>query len=216
MSQLEFSEDEWKKYVHTSAEHYTRNLVKSKDFTYDLILLAWLPGQKSAIHDHKDSGCWMRILNGQLVERRYSEQELGVEKEIKLNLVSETISGASETIFIDNNRGVHSVENNGKEICLSLHLYSPPITECRVWAHGEEETPSIFKASFHSIFGFPLPQHMFKPSNKASLGGKYWPLKKEEPSDKQLSGLMAKKLRTNPPATIASSSSHSGSSSEEE
>lgn len=174
MHQIAFNKEEWAKYIHESQEHYTRNLVSSKDFVYDLLLLVWVPGQRSAIHDHKESSCWMRILQGELTEKRYVE--VPTPEGSRLELVAAKAAKSPDVLYIDNDRGVHAIENTGAVTALSLHLYSPPITECRVWSNADVEKPGAFKASFHSIYGIVLPQHMFKPSPAASIGGKYWPL----------------------------------------
>lgn len=177
MESIDFDEAEWKKYIYLSKEHYTRNLVASKDFTYDLLLLCWQPGQKSAIHDHNSSGCWMRVLKGDLTESRYQVARDGE----SLELIKQDVYNSPQVFYINNARGVHCVGNSSSEVGLSLHLYSPPITECQVWTSADR-TPNIFKTSLHSIFGFPLPTHMYKPNPKAPMGGKYWPLKRASPA----------------------------------
>jgi len=170
MSSIDFQDQDFERYTFFSEEHYTRNLVASKDFVYDLILLCWAPKQKSAVHDHKESGCWMRVLKGQLTEHRYE-----VVDDRCLPQSSEKFESPG-TFYINNSMGVHSVANTGDEHALSLHLYSPPITECKVWTNPEAGA-CVFKTSLHSIFGMRLPQHMYKPAPSARMGGKYWPLR---------------------------------------
>jgi len=177
---------DWQRYACFSDEHYTRNLVATKDFTFDLLILCWQPGQKSAIHDHRESGCWMRMLRGELTETRFNilksplkfgcdrigGDELSSRSE-HLMISQEKAYKSPEVFYINNDLGLHQVANLGKEPAISLHLYSPPITDCEVWL---ENGPAIFKTSLHSIFGMKLPQHMFKPKPSKPVGGKYWPL----------------------------------------
>jgi cysteine dioxygenase len=174
LQNFRYVESEWKKYAFESNEHYTRNLIASKDFQYDLLLLVWKAGQKSAIHDHKESGCWMRILAGELTEKRYKEVS-----DKHLVETARSVAPAGSTLYMDNSQGVHAVESTGNVTALSLHLYAPPILDCRVWAGGAAATPSIFKANFHSVFGMRMPEHFFKPTPSAALGGKHWPLLEE-------------------------------------
>jgi len=185
MRNLKYVPEEWAKYAIFYKDHYTRNLVATKDFTYDLILLCWQAGQKSAVHDHRESGCWMRMLTGQLTEIRWAVAEESKDenkscgndyglKEEHLVKLSERTYKAGDVFYINNSLGLHSVYNmSTTEQAISLHLYSPPIMDCEVWL---ENGPQIFKTSLHSIFGMPLPQHMFKPKPNNPLGGKYWPL----------------------------------------
>jgi len=180
---LKYVPAEWEKYALFSKEHYTRNLVATKDFTYDLILLCWQPGHKSAVHDHRESGCWMRMLTGTLIETRWhvsysKDQDQGCEglpfKEEHLTKLSDRTYKCGDVFYINNSLGLHSVYNpSTDQPAISLHLYSPPIMDCEVWL---ENGPQIFKTSLHSVFGMRLPQHMFKPKPTKPLGGKYWPL----------------------------------------
>jgi len=186
LRKLRYEATEWEKYSLFSEEHYTRNLVATKDFTFDLLILCWQPGHKSAVHDHRESGCWMRMLKGQLTETRYKvadtksqgspcergEDGFALNEEHLVKLSDRTYQ-AGDVFYINNNLGLHSVHNPGKEQAISLHLYSPPIMDCEVWL---ENGPQMFKTSVHSIFGMRLPQHMFKPKPSKGLGGKYWPL----------------------------------------
>lgn len=182
LKSLDYIPEEWEKYKVVIPEHYSRNLVSSKDFVYDCILLCWLPGQKSAVHDHKESGCWMRVLQGNLTETRYhaNHGNKDYDDPSQWNKLEEKDSkefSAGDVFYINNDLGVHRVVNTGTELALSLHIYSPPITACSVWLPSGE--PQMFKSSFHSVFGLRLPAHVFKPAPDKKLGGKFWPLRNQ-------------------------------------
>lgn len=51
---------------------YTRNLVDAGNDRFNLMILCWNEGQSSAIHDHADSHCFMKVLKGGLTEVKYS------------------------------------------------------------------------------------------------------------------------------------------------
>lgn len=51
---------------------YTRNLVDAGNDRFNLMILCWNEGQSSAVHDHADSHCFMKILKGGLTEIKYS------------------------------------------------------------------------------------------------------------------------------------------------
>ena len=42
---------------------YRRNLIR-RTAAYEALLLCWLPGQRSPIHDHRGSGCAFRVVEG--------------------------------------------------------------------------------------------------------------------------------------------------------
>ncbi|CAH0716813.1 unnamed protein product, partial [Brenthis ino] len=61
----------WKKYAKFDRFRYTRNLVDAGNGAFNIMILCWGPGHASAIHDHADSHCFMKVLSGSLEEVRY-------------------------------------------------------------------------------------------------------------------------------------------------
>lgn len=53
-------------------KRYTRNLVDAGNGRFNLMILCWNEGQSSAVHDHADSHCFMKVLKGGLSEIKYS------------------------------------------------------------------------------------------------------------------------------------------------
>lgn len=51
---------------------YTRNLVDAGNGKFNLMIICWGEGHGSAIHDHADSHCFMKMLKGELREIRYA------------------------------------------------------------------------------------------------------------------------------------------------
>lgn len=62
---------EWRKFAKFDRYKYTRNLVDAGNSKFNLMLLCWGEGHGSAIHDHADSHCFMKMLKGELTETRY-------------------------------------------------------------------------------------------------------------------------------------------------
>ena len=50
---------------------YTRNLVDAGNGKFNLMVLCWNTSQGSAIHDHANSHCFMKILDGQSQEELF-------------------------------------------------------------------------------------------------------------------------------------------------
>lgn len=63
---------DWKKYAHFDPHKYTRNLVDIGNGKYNLMILCWPPGLSSAIHDHSDTHCFVKVLDGTLRETRFA------------------------------------------------------------------------------------------------------------------------------------------------
>ncbi|KAI5725661.1 hypothetical protein M8J77_018497 [Diaphorina citri] len=60
--------DDWKRYAQFDENRYTRNLVDEGDGKFNLILLCWSQGQASSIHDHAQAHCFMKMLQGLLMQ----------------------------------------------------------------------------------------------------------------------------------------------------
>jgi cysteine dioxygenase len=156
--------DDWKIYALSSPLHYTRNLVNDND-ELEVIILVWLPGQVSRIHDHAGSNCYMVVLEGEVYEKRF----LQVDNDD--NLVSEgkcptpvpgkcptlreirsSILHFGEVSHIHDQEGVHLVGNNSSTPSITLHVYAPPIKRVKVFDPSSNET--LFRTpGFFSVHG---------------------------------------------------------------
>lgn len=63
---------EWKKFAKFDRYRYTRNLVDAGNGKFNLMIICWGEAHGSAIHDHADSHCFMKMLQGELREIRYA------------------------------------------------------------------------------------------------------------------------------------------------
>ncbi|KAJ5973654.1 hypothetical protein N7481_010864 [Penicillium waksmanii] len=67
------NESEWHSFALGDASRaYTRNLIDEGNGKSNLLILVWTPGKGSAIHDHANAHCVMKILKGKLQETLYS------------------------------------------------------------------------------------------------------------------------------------------------
>ena len=107
-------EDKYKSY--NLDDIYTKEIVH-RNKLYSLEILSWGPYSKSQIHNHADFGCFMKVLNGSLKENLYNEN---------LEFLKETKFEKNDVTYIDNNIGIHSIENNNESnMSYSLHIYFP-------------------------------------------------------------------------------------------
>ncbi|CAH2056514.1 unnamed protein product, partial [Iphiclides podalirius] len=93
---------DWKKYAKFDRFRYTRNLVDAGNGAFNVMILCWGPGHASAIHDHADSHCFMKLLSGSLEEVRY-EWPNHVEPEVmrKLKTKKSCCTGCKEKAVED-------------------------------------------------------------------------------------------------------------------
>jgi len=147
---LDIKQDEISHYSHThSLKNYTRNLIATDNQTFTLLLLCWNPNKGSPIHDHPCNGCWMRVLQGSINEKRYIRD---AENNVLVCTQDSTFRQGDET-FIHDNLGFHKIGNNGEELAISLHLYSPPFGECRIWNDETSESSMSGMCNYFSEYG---------------------------------------------------------------
>lgn len=103
--------------------HYARNKIAGSDW-FDFYLMCWKPGQRSAIHDHTDSSCAFKILEGAATEIVCSL----VNPELKyVKKVSESNYGVG-SCCVAQDREIHQICNLSESANLiTLHVYSPPL-----------------------------------------------------------------------------------------
>lgn len=127
-----YCSEDYKKYICINTGHYSKTKVfENADF--EIFVITWDKNQSSPIHDHSDNGCYMRILEGKLIEDIYDSQNFT--KKIKSNELKSGFVG-----YIHNNIGYHRIINpSTTEIAVSLHIYSPPNHLVKIIEEEKEE-----------------------------------------------------------------------------
>lgn len=121
------------KYATWNEDDYTRNCIfRTPD--YELLLLCWSPGIKTAIHNHGGNQCWVAQINGEISEIRYTKDANGKPIEISRGQLN-----AGESTYIDDQQAMHRLMNETDQPIMSLHLYAAPITKCAVYDDDKEE-----------------------------------------------------------------------------
>jgi len=143
LERIEFGTEALERFLHFDPAFYTRNLVRRTP-AYELIALCWEPGQATPIHDHDGSDGWVVGMSGRLEEVRYHERGTAGAGSAA---AAGAVTGASATPAFDrvgrvevppgavahihDDIALHEIRNDGAERAVSLHLYAPPIDECR-------------------------------------------------------------------------------------
>jgi cysteine dioxygenase len=150
-----------------SEKPYTRNLVyNGKHFS--ILILCWTPGRESKIHNHPSDGCFVKTLRGCIKETRYSvcpETNSFTQNSVKFATEGQ-VSWMSDEI------GLHKIGNPNRDSgSVSMHVYAPPYTTCKVWS-GPESPLSEFDIGtigFFSVMGLRTPQLEGKPGVHAKV-----------------------------------------------
>ena len=146
---------EWAPFVKFQPNRYTRNLVDAGNGKFNLMILCWAESQGSSIHDHTNSHCFMKCIQGSLIETKYAwpEEDQDGNKEKPMHIISRTELKDGEVAYINDSIGLHRVENpSHTDTAITLHLYVPPYDHCNVYDERTGHTNEAF-VTFYSIGG---------------------------------------------------------------
>lgn len=125
MERYTLKEKDWGRFALLDiTRNYTRNGIVNINGNANLLILVWTPGKGSAIHDHANAHCCMKILKGELTESLYDipsdEGKVMVPRKV-------TVLKRDEVGYISDTIGLHRISNEStSEFAVSLHLYTPP------------------------------------------------------------------------------------------
>lgn len=107
--------------VYRDDNAYVRTLLY-RDARAELLVLTWLPGQRSPVHAHDASECVVRIVAGEATENLYRHREAGAAKR-------ECMSRTLRPGLVSRLAGdmLHSMSNEAEDVLVTLHLYAPPL-----------------------------------------------------------------------------------------
>lgn len=132
--------------------------------------MCWAPNQKSAFHAHEGSQCFVKVLQGRLLEQQLPFPSSSSEP-TKVPTNGEELEATckhldtNQVTYIDDSIGLHKVTNESEtEPAVTLHVYLPPYTKCRVFKlmgreHNNKQLElnfdwsDILDVTFHSIDG---------------------------------------------------------------
>ena len=135
-----------KPYSYFRSDYYTRNLVY-RDALFEVMVICWKAGQKTAVHTHNGQLGWMQMAQGEVAVHNYKyltcdcpERQnvvgldcLGGAKHLELDrLKTDVCTDDSGIYLVDKIQSIHQIENTDKSNAgvISLHVYSLPFDSC--------------------------------------------------------------------------------------
>lgn len=137
-------------YIHQRADKYARYRVHRSPL-FELLVLTWLPGQATPIHNHAGNLGWVRLVRGRIAEQGYKlvpstvAQGLDVAADVaavrrSVELVATgraVVTEIGAVATVDRQRAIHRLgnprEHAGDEVAVTLHVYSRPHDVCLVF-----------------------------------------------------------------------------------
>lgn len=136
LAELELDLEEIQPFINFDPEHYKRNMLEEGP-GYQALILCWLPGQESPIHDHTGSSCAVKVLAGVCTEIMYDWADDGsLRPSPAVDYPAPGVRGAQD-------QDMHIVGNRGTDNLITLHIYTPPLSLMNVYAPSGEITGSI-------------------------------------------------------------------------
>ena len=113
--------DDVRDYLVFGQDHYRRNLMHAGP-AFHALILCWRAGQRSPIHDHRNSSCAVRVLKGVATETQFEMTRDGL---IYPTLTRKMPAGS---VCASQDSDIHQMSNlqSGLEL-ITLHIYSPPL-----------------------------------------------------------------------------------------
>lgn len=97
------------------------------DESLDIWLLTWLPGHGTELHDHGRSAAAFTVVRGAL-------------EEVRVTATGETTvtSCERERATVVSAGVIHDVRAVGRELAVSIHVYSPPLTRMTYYDRDDD------------------------------------------------------------------------------
>lgn len=132
-----------------SNTQYQRNLV-SEGSWYHLLVICWKSGQRSPIHNHAESTCGFRVLQGKATETTFEMTPCTM---VKAMSSTDMDVGSVAAMKDDDIHQMSNLQAEGTDL-VTLHIYSPPLLRMQTYSLTErkvgEYRPQIHEHSFGS------------------------------------------------------------------
>ena len=129
LSALDVSAEDLRPFVRFGDVTYRRNLICQSEW-FELLCICWKSGQRSPIHDHANSTCGLRIIQGVATETLFDTSDCG-----QIKAVSSTDYSCGH-VCTTQDADVHQVSNlqaPGQDL-MTLHIYSPPLKQMSTYS----------------------------------------------------------------------------------
>lgn len=113
--------------IQIDSARYVRTLVHRTE-SAEVLVMAWLPGQRSPIHDHAGSACAVRVVSGEALEQVYLPNGDGT---VSAHGAPRRLARGGVTGSFD--ADIHALGNAAagpaptRDILVTIHVYSPPL-----------------------------------------------------------------------------------------
>ncbi|MDI1338092.1 MAG: cysteine dioxygenase family protein [Lacunisphaera sp.] len=135
--------DDVKEFVRFEPTTYQRNLVALGPW-YEILVICWRSGQRSPIHNHAQSTCGLKVLQGVCTETYFAHSPCGQVVALSSHECEAGHICASED---EDTHQVSNLQSPGHDL-VTIHIYSPPLRAMKKFSitGGESDwRPPVFE-----------------------------------------------------------------------
>lgn len=135
--------DDLQPWVRFGQDNYRRNLIAGGDW-FHLLAICWRSGQRSPIHDHAESTCGLKIIEGVCSETRFERSPCGQ------MIATQTRHCEQGHVCASQDADVHQISNvqaEGQDL-VTLHIYSPPLLSMATYSITSTEIGQYTPVNF--------------------------------------------------------------------
>lgn len=134
---INVSADDLKPFAHYGDSCYRRNLICESTW-FELLCICWKSGQRSPIHDHANSSCGVRVVQGVVTETGFEKSPCGLLK------ATRSCDLKQGEVCCSQDDQVHQISNlQADGELMTLHIYSPPLTSMKTYSLTEDSCGSF-------------------------------------------------------------------------
>ena len=134
LRRLELEPEELRPHLGFKPNTYTRHRVFRSDLC-EMLVLCWLPGHRTAIHDHNGSYGAIRICEGAMEEEIFRLNEAG---EVEFETMHLRAAGDVTGTDVPDIHRIGNAEQSAERM-ITIHVYAPPLRVINTYQLGSAE-----------------------------------------------------------------------------
>jgi cysteine dioxygenase len=134
LRRLELEPEELRGHLGFKPNTYTRHRLFRSDLC-EMLVLCWLPGHRTAIHDHNGSYGAIRICEGAMAEEIFALNEAG---EVEFAVLHRRAAGEVTGTDVPDIHRIGNAEQSTERM-VTIHVYAPPLRVINTYQLGSAE-----------------------------------------------------------------------------
>jgi cysteine dioxygenase len=135
LRRLELEPEELNPHLVFKPHTYTRRRVFRNELC-EMLVLCWLPGHRTAIHDHNGSYGAIRICEGEMAEEIFALNEAG---EVVPAETHTRVAGEVTGTDVPDIHRIGNADDGGEQRMITIHVYAPPLRVINTYQLGSAE-----------------------------------------------------------------------------